>query len=81
MEAEGLELIVEHVEVETGEAPDALDRRLVLSDALAQASKAKTAVVVAKLDRLSQDVGFIANLMAQRVRFIVTDWVPTLTHS
>ena len=53
----------------------------MLRDALAQASKAKAAVVVAKLDRLSQDVGFIANLMAQRVRFIVTDWVPTLTHS
>jgi DNA invertase Pin-like site-specific DNA recombinase len=72
VEAEGLELIGEHVEVETGNGADALDRRLVLRDALAQARKAEAAVVVAKLDRLSRDVAFIAGLMAQRVPFIVT---------
>jgi len=73
VEAEGLELIGEHVEVETGKGSDALDRRPVLRDALALARKAKAAVVVAKLDRLSRDVAFIANLMAQRVPFIVTE--------
>src|SRR3978361_289140 len=67
VEAEGLQLIGEHVEVETGKGSDALDRRPVLREALAQARKAKAAVVVAKLDRLSRDVAFIANLMAQRV--------------
>jgi DNA invertase Pin-like site-specific DNA recombinase len=73
VEAEGLELIGEHLEVETGKGADALDRRPVLRDALAQARKAKAAVVVAKLDRLSRDVAFIAGLMAQKVPFIVTE--------
>jgi DNA invertase Pin-like site-specific DNA recombinase len=73
VEAEGLELVGEHVEVETGKGSDALDRRPVLRDTLALARKAKAAVVVAKLDRLSRDVAFIANLMAQRVPFIVAE--------
>lgn len=73
VESEGLELIGEHVEVETGKGSDALDRRPVLRDALALARKAKASVVVAKLDRLSRDVAFIANLMAQRVPFIVSE--------
>lgn len=73
VEAEGLELIAECIEVETGKGADALDRRPVLREALAQARKAKAAVVVAKLDRLSRDVAFIANLMAQQVPFIVTE--------
>ncbi len=71
--AEGLELLGEHTEVETGKGADALDRRPVLRDALAQARKAKGAVVVAKLDRLSRDVAFISGLMAQRVPFIVAE--------
>jgi DNA invertase Pin-like site-specific DNA recombinase len=71
--AEGLDLIAEHVEVETGKGADALDRRPVLREALAQARKAKAAVVVAKLDRLSRDVAFIAGLMAHRVPFIVAE--------
>jgi DNA invertase Pin-like site-specific DNA recombinase len=71
--AEGLDLIAEHVEVETGKGADALDRRPVLRDALARARKAKAAVVVAKLDRLSRDVAFVAGLMAHRVPFIVAE--------
>jgi DNA invertase Pin-like site-specific DNA recombinase len=72
---EGLELmlIAEHVEVETGRGSDALDRRPVLRQALAQAKKAKASIVVAKLDRLSRDVAFISGLMAQKVPFIVTE--------
>jgi DNA invertase Pin-like site-specific DNA recombinase len=72
-EAEGLELIAELVEVETGKGSDALDRRPVLAQALAQAKRARAAVCVAKLDRLSRDVAFIATLMVQRVPFIVTE--------
>ena len=72
-EAEGMDVIAEHIEVETGKGSDALDRRPVLAAALAQARKTKTSVVVAKLDRLSRDVAFIAGLMAQRVPFIVTE--------
>lgn len=71
--AGGMELIGEFVETETGKGADALDRRPILKMALAQARKAKAAVIVAKLDRLSRDVAFIAGLMAQRVPFIVTE--------
>jgi DNA invertase Pin-like site-specific DNA recombinase len=72
-EAEGLEIIAELVEVETGKGSDALERRPLLREALAVARKHKAAVCVAKLDRLSRDVAFIANLMVQRVPFIVTE--------
>ena len=40
---------------------------------LAAAKAAKCSVVVAKLDRLSRDVAFVAGLMAQRVPFIVAE--------
>ena len=70
---EGFELVAEHVEVETGKGSDALDRRPVLAAALAEAKKIKGAVIVAKLDRLSRDVAFVAGLMAQRVPFVVAE--------
>lgn len=68
-EAGGFVVVAEHVEVETGKGADALERR----PQLAVARKAKCAVVVAKLDRLSRDVAFIAGLMAQRVPFLVAE--------
>jgi DNA invertase Pin-like site-specific DNA recombinase len=71
--AEGTTLIAELTEVETGKGADALDRRPVLREALAQARKAKASVVVAKLDRLSRDVAFISGLMAHKVPFIVAE--------
>jgi DNA invertase Pin-like site-specific DNA recombinase len=72
-EAEGLTVIAELVEVETGKGADALDRRPLLKEALTVARKNRAAVCVAKLDRLSRDVAFIANLMVQRVPFIVSE--------
>lgn len=81
---EGLTVIGEEVEVETGKGADALDRRPKLRAALSTARKAKAAVVVAKLCRLSRDVAFISGLMAQRVPFIVaefgTDADPFMLH-
>lgn len=71
--AGGFSIVGEHIEVETGKGSDALDRRPQLSAALTAARKAKCAVVVAKLDRLSRDVAFIAGLMAQRVPFLVAE--------
>jgi DNA invertase Pin-like site-specific DNA recombinase len=71
--AEGLEVLAEFVEVESGKGSDALDRRPRLAEALAKAKRAKAPVVVAKLCRLSRDVAFISGLMAQRVPFIVTE--------
>ena len=72
-EAEGLTVIAEYVEAETGKGADALDRRPQLAAALAAARNAKCAVLVSKLDRLSRDVAFISGLMAQRVPFIVAE--------
>jgi DNA invertase Pin-like site-specific DNA recombinase len=71
--AEGCEVLAEVVEVETGKGSDALDRRPKLAEALAKARRAKAAVVVAKLCRLSRDVAFISGLMAQRVPFVVAE--------
>jgi DNA invertase Pin-like site-specific DNA recombinase len=71
--SEGLELVCEFVEVETGKGSDALDRRPQLKAALAAAKKLKCHVAVAKLDRLSRDVHFISGLMAHRVPFVVAE--------
>ncbi|RWP21024.1 MAG: recombinase family protein [Mesorhizobium sp.] len=72
-EAEGMIILQEFTEVETGKGADALDRREQLNAALALARQSKCPVVVAKLDRLSRDVAFIAGLMVQRVPFIVAE--------
>ena len=72
-EADGCTVLTEFVEAETGKGADALDRRPRLAAALAHARRARVAVVVAKLDRLSRDVAFISGLMAQRVQFIVAE--------
>ena len=63
-------------EVETGKGSDALDRRPQLAAALAAAKRLRCAVLVAKLDRLSRDVHFIAGLMAQRVPFLAAELGP-----
>jgi DNA invertase Pin-like site-specific DNA recombinase len=70
---ESLTIVAEYVEAESGKGSDALDRRPRLAAALAAAKVAKCSVVVAKLDRLSRDVAFVAGLMAQRVPFIVAE--------
>jgi DNA invertase Pin-like site-specific DNA recombinase len=72
-ESEGIAIVAEHLEVETGKGADALDRRPELASALARARKLKCPVVVAKLDRLSRDVAFISGLMAHRVPFVVAE--------
>src|SRR6476659_10362810 len=63
-EAECFTLTAEFVEVETGKGADALDRRPQLAAALAAGRSGKCPVIVAKLDRLSRDVAFVAGLMA-----------------
>jgi DNA invertase Pin-like site-specific DNA recombinase len=72
-EAEGINILQEVTEVETGKGADALDRRPQLAAALASARTAKCPVLVAKLDRLSRNVAFISGLMAQRVPLIVAE--------
>ena len=71
--AEGFGLGAEYVEVESAKGADALERRPQLSVALAHARRVGSAIVVAKLDRLSRDVAFISSLMVQRVPFVVCE--------
>ncbi|TXM94676.1 recombinase family protein [Methylobacterium sp. WL116] len=71
--AHWFEIVEEFTDVASGKGEDALERRPQLANALARAKKLKCPVVVAKLDRLSRDVAFIAGLMAQRVPFIVAE--------
>src|SRR6201746_1819990 len=83
-ESEGFDMVEEFIEVESGKGSDALERRPQLANALARAKRAKCSVVVAKLDRLSRDVAFIASLMSRRVPFISvelgTDCDPFMLH-
>src|SRR3954449_8697708 len=72
-QAEGLLIVGEFFEAETGKGADALERRPQLAAALAAARSARCPVIVAKLDRLSRDVAFISDLMAKRVPFIVAE--------
>lgn len=69
--AEGFEVVAEFTETESGKGADALARRPRLALALKHAKRLKASVCVAKLDRLSRDVAFIASLMVQKVPFIV----------
>jgi DNA invertase Pin-like site-specific DNA recombinase len=72
-DSEHLSIVAEFVEAETGKGFDALERRPKLVAALSAAKAARCSVVVAKLDRLSRDVAFVAGLMAERVPFIVAE--------
>jgi len=76
VETDQLELIGEHTEVETGKGANTFERRPVLREAMEQARKARAAVCVAKLDRLSRDVAFISTLIAKRVPFVVAELGP-----
>jgi DNA invertase Pin-like site-specific DNA recombinase len=75
-EAQGGAIVAEFKEVETGKGADALDRRPQLVAALAAAKLQGCAVLVAKLDRLSRDVSFIAGLMTKKVPFVVAELGP-----
>jgi DNA invertase Pin-like site-specific DNA recombinase len=72
-ETEGLSIINEYVEIESGKGADALALRPQLAAALDKARRRRCSIVVAKLDRLSRDVHFISGLMAKRVPFIVAE--------
>ena len=71
-----MEIIEAFTEVETGKGSDALERRPQLAAALNAARRLRCPVLVAKLDRLSRDVHFIAGLMVQRVPFLVAELGP-----
>lgn len=60
----------EFVEIESGKRSD---NRPQLAAALALCRKEKCKLVVAKLDRLSRNVRFLATLMESRVEFVAVD--------
>jgi DNA invertase Pin-like site-specific DNA recombinase len=62
-------LIAEHTEVETGRRND----RPELQKALAACRRHKARLVIAKLDRLSRNVAFIATMMDAGVEFVACD--------
>lgn len=65
----GGELLDELVEVETGKS----SLRPILADALIRCRALKATLVIAKLDRLSRSVSFIAGLMDAKVPFVAVD--------
>ena len=76
---EGLEIVHEFVEIETGKGADALNARPQLKAAIEAAKRQNGApIAVAKLDRLSRDVHFISGLMSQKIPFIVADLGPNV---
>jgi len=70
---QGRRIVAEVVEVASGSGADALSKRPKLAEALRLARKVGGSVAVAKLDRLSRSVAFIAGLMATGVPFAVAE--------
>jgi DNA invertase Pin-like site-specific DNA recombinase len=67
--ATGCVLVATYSETESGKNSD----RTQLGKALARAKREKATLVIAKIDRLSRDLAFIANLMESNVPFIAAD--------
>lgn len=65
----GAEVVAWYTEVESGKRSD----RPQLAKALAHARRIKAVLVVGKLDRLSRNVAFLANLMESNVEFVACD--------
>lgn len=63
-------LLNEFQEIESGKN----NRRPILAEALEACKKNKATLIVAKLDRLSRDVGFIASLRSSGVEFKAADF-------
>jgi DNA invertase Pin-like site-specific DNA recombinase len=72
----GFELADSLIETETGKGADALELRPQLAAAFTAAKRLHCPIIVAKLDRLSRDVTFIASLMTNKVPFIVAELGP-----
>lgn len=69
--AQNLEILDSYVEVESGRKCDR--DRPKLAAALMQCKQTRAVLVVAKLDRLSRDVEFLAKLMKSDVQFVACD--------
>ncbi len=69
------DLTREFTEVESGKK----NKRLILKEALDYCLKNHATLIIAKLDRLSRNVAFIASLMESRVQFVAVD-IPGASH-
>lgn len=80
--AHGFEIVHGYSDVQTGKETqhyvEALERRPGLKNAMNLAKRRQCPVIVAKLDRLSRDVEFIAGLMRDGVDFIVAEYGPNV---
>jgi DNA invertase Pin-like site-specific DNA recombinase len=65
----GGELVEEYVEVESGKRAD----RPQLRESLSACQRLGARLIIAKLDRLSRSMSFIANLMESRADFVIVD--------
>ena len=63
------QLIAEFTEVETGKNND----RPKLKEAITLAKKTKSTLIIAKLDRLSRNLAFIANILDGNIEFVCAD--------
>lgn len=68
-EREGLKVVAEYVEVESGKKAS----RPELAKALSHCRAAKATLVVAKLDRLARNVAFLSSLMEAGLDFVALD--------
>ena len=68
-EQEQFQVLQEFTEVESGRK----NKRPQLLEALQHCKKKKATLIIAKLDRLSRNVAFIANLMESKVSFVAVD--------
>ncbi len=66
---EDYDVLQEFIEVESGKK----NKRPQLAEALKQSKRRKATLIIAKLDRLSRNVAFIANLMESKVVFVAVD--------
>lgn len=69
LDGRGWELLAGYTETETGTR----DGRPELAKALEHAKKAKATLLIAKADRLSRKVSFIAKLLDSKVKFVACD--------
>ncbi|MGD9686946.1 MAG: recombinase family protein [Desulfobacter sp.] len=66
---QGGELLEEYVEIESGKKDD----RPALQQAISRCKMSRATLIIAKLDRLSRNLAFIANLMDAGIDFIACD--------
>lgn len=66
------ELLNEYTEIESGTAKKR-EKRTVILDAILECKEKGATLIIAKLDRLARDIGFISDLINSKVQFLALD--------